>query len=121
MRLLEPVLERNGLPGAVASLVCGDIDVGKEIVGSKDVDMSKCSGPVQVRTLLTGYSVSFTGSERVGKEVGKIVQDRFGKVSRECSCSSRKLTVSRLSSSSVATMVGTCGDRYEATLITAQP
>jgi acyl-CoA reductase-like NAD-dependent aldehyde dehydrogenase len=25
--------------------------------------------------------VSFTGSEKVGKEVGKVVQDRFGKVS----------------------------------------
>jgi aldehyde dehydrogenase family 7 protein A1 len=63
-RLLQPVLERNGLPGAAASLVCGDVDVGKTIVGSDSVQM-----------------VSFTGSERVGKEVGKTVQDRFGKVS----------------------------------------
>ena len=31
---------------------------------------------------LTQVSVSFTGSERVGKEVGKVVQDRFGKASR---------------------------------------
>jgi hypothetical protein len=39
-RLLQPVLERNGLPGAVASLVCGGVDVGKEVVGSHDVDLS---------------------------------------------------------------------------------
>ncbi|ORY35667.1 Aldehyde/histidinol dehydrogenase [Naematelia encephala] len=61
-KLIQPVLERNGLPGAVASLVCGGVDVGKEVVGNPSVDL-----------------VSFTGSERVGKEVGKAVQDRFGK------------------------------------------
>ncbi|KAK4687901.1 hypothetical protein P7C73_g2201, partial [Tremellales sp. Uapishka_1] len=62
-KLIQPVLERNGLPGAVASLICGGVDVGKEIVGNEEVHL-----------------VSFTGSERVGKEVGKAVQDRFGKV-----------------------------------------
>lgn len=38
-KLVEPVLERNGLPGAAAALVCGDVDVGKEIVGSHDVPL----------------------------------------------------------------------------------
>ncbi len=38
-RLIEPVLERNGLPGAAVSLVCGGVDVGKEVVGSPSVDL----------------------------------------------------------------------------------
>ncbi|WRT70538.1 uncharacterized protein IL334_007536 [Kwoniella shivajii] len=61
-KLIQPVLERNGLPGAAAALVCGGVDVGKTVVGSTDVPL-----------------VSFTGSEAVGKEVGKVVNDRFGK------------------------------------------
>ena len=40
-KLLTPILERNGLPGAAASLVCGDVDVGKMIVGSSDVDLGE--------------------------------------------------------------------------------
>lgn len=31
--------------------------------------------------LIIVLAVSFTGSEKVGKEVGKAVNDRFGKVS----------------------------------------
>jgi len=38
-------------------------------------------------------AVSFTGSEKIGKEVGKAVQDRFGKASRT-SFPLAKLTVS---------------------------
>lgn len=40
-RIIQPVLERNGLPGAVAALVTGDVEVGKEIVGSPDIDMGR--------------------------------------------------------------------------------
>ncbi|OCF33620.1 aldehyde dehydrogenase family 7 member A1 [Kwoniella heveanensis BCC8398] len=61
-RLIQPVLERNGLPGATAALVCGGTEVGKTVVASDDIPL-----------------ISFTGSEKVGKEVGKVVQDRFGK------------------------------------------
>lgn len=61
-KLITPVLEANGLPGAAAALVCGDVDVGKTVVGSEDIPL-----------------ISFTGSEKVGKEVGKAVMDRFGK------------------------------------------
>jgi aldehyde dehydrogenase family 7 protein A1 len=32
---------RNGLPGAAAALVCGDVDVGKELVGSEDIPLGK--------------------------------------------------------------------------------
>lgn len=39
-RLLQPVLERNGVPGAAAALVCGGVDVGKAVVGSHDIPLS---------------------------------------------------------------------------------
>ncbi|KAJ7628542.1 NAD-aldehyde dehydrogenase [Roridomyces roridus] len=61
--IVSKVLERNGIPGAVAGLVTGGQDVGAAIVESRDVDL-----------------VSFTGSEHVGRIVGKTVQSRFGKV-----------------------------------------
>ncbi|RDX52593.1 NAD-aldehyde dehydrogenase [Lentinus brumalis] len=62
-KIVTSVLEKNGVPGAVAGLVTGGKVVGEAVVGSSDVDM-----------------VSFTGSEAVGREVGKVVQGRFGKV-----------------------------------------
>ncbi|KAI0337491.1 NAD-aldehyde dehydrogenase [Trametopsis cervina] len=62
-KIISSVLERNGIPGAVAGLVIGSKDVGVAVVESESVDM-----------------VSFTGSENVGRQVGKVVQSRFGKV-----------------------------------------
>ncbi|KAJ8486814.1 hypothetical protein ONZ45_g14541 [Pleurotus djamor] len=62
-KIVANVLERNGMPGAVAGLVTGGKDVGSAVVESKDVDL-----------------VSFTGSEHVGRIVGKSVASRFGKV-----------------------------------------
>lgn len=38
-KIVSKVLEKNGIPGAVAGLVCGGKDVGEAVVGSKDVDM----------------------------------------------------------------------------------
>lgn len=61
-RVLASVLERNKIPGAVASLVCGGVDVGRAI--AKDTRL-----PL----------VSFTGSTHVGREVGVTVQQRFGR------------------------------------------
>ncbi|GJE93404.1 NAD-aldehyde dehydrogenase [Phanerochaete sordida] len=62
-KIVSGVLERNGIPGAVAGLVIGGKDVGEAVVESEHVTM-----------------VSFTGSENVGRQVGKVVQSRFGKV-----------------------------------------
>jgi len=62
-KIVSGVLEKNGVPGAAAGLVTGGKDVGEALVQSRDVDM-----------------VSFTGSENVGRVVGKHVQSRFGKV-----------------------------------------
>ncbi|KAJ6612770.1 NAD-aldehyde dehydrogenase [Mycena sp. CBHHK59/15] len=61
--IISKVLEQNGVPGAVAGLVTGDKDAGAAIVESRDVEL-----------------ISFTGSERVGRLVGRTVQSRFGKV-----------------------------------------
>lgn len=38
-KLIEPILIRNGLPGAAAALVCGDIEVGKELASSEDIPL----------------------------------------------------------------------------------
>ncbi|KIM92238.1 hypothetical protein PILCRDRAFT_57516 [Piloderma croceum F 1598] len=62
-KIISRVLERNGIPGAVAGLMTGGKDVGAAVVESQNVDL-----------------VSFTGSEAVGRVVGKRVQTRFGKV-----------------------------------------
>ncbi|KAM6501095.1 NAD-aldehyde dehydrogenase [Amanita muscaria] len=61
--IISKVLEENGIPGAVASLVTGNKDCGEAIVENRDVEL-----------------VSFTGSEDVGRIVGKNVASRFGKV-----------------------------------------
>ncbi|KAF8532045.1 aldehyde dehydrogenase domain-containing protein [Gautieria morchelliformis] len=62
-KIVASVLEKNGVPGAVAALIIGGKDTGEAIVESSEVDL-----------------VSFTGSEDVGRRVGKVVQSRFGKV-----------------------------------------
>lgn len=38
-KIVSSVLERNGIPGAVAGLVTGGKDVGSAIVESRDVDL----------------------------------------------------------------------------------
>merc|ERR1711970_95283 len=60
-RLVAEVLAANGIDGAVSSLVCGGVDVGKKIAEDPRVDL-----------------VSFTGSTNVGREVACTVQQRFG-------------------------------------------
>lgn len=61
-KIISGVLERNGIPGSVASLITGGADVGEALVNDKRVPL-----------------VSFTGSTKVGKEVALKVQSRFGK------------------------------------------
>ncbi len=53
----------NSLPGALCSMVTGGADVGEAMSKSNLIDL-----------------VSFTGSTAIGRQVGKIVQERFGKV-----------------------------------------
>jgi aldehyde dehydrogenase family 7 protein A1 len=62
-RILQQVLEDNNLPGELCSLVAGGADVGEAMARSPLIDL-----------------VSFTGSTAVGRKVGTVVQERFGKV-----------------------------------------
>ncbi|KAJ1345185.1 hypothetical protein BSLG_000699 [Batrachochytrium salamandrivorans] len=62
-KILERVLEENNLPGSLCSLVTGGADVGEAMARSPQVDL-----------------LSFTGSTAIGRQVGEIVQGRFGRV-----------------------------------------
>ncbi|KAF9802782.1 hypothetical protein SFRURICE_002950 [Spodoptera frugiperda] len=61
-KIVESVLQKNNIPGAVAALCVGGKDIGEKIV--KDERMKL---------------VSFTGSTAVGQQVGVEVQRRFGR------------------------------------------
>lgn len=60
-KIIQDVLARNKLDGALSSLLCGGGDVGEALVTDKRVDL-----------------VSFTGSEARGREVSMKVAGRFG-------------------------------------------
>ncbi|OLY80531.1 Alpha-aminoadipic semialdehyde dehydrogenase [Smittium mucronatum] len=62
IKILEQVLENNNLPGSLCSLVTGGSEIGKEMADNRKIDL-----------------LSFTGSTKVGREVGLAVQNRFGK------------------------------------------
>lgn len=61
-KILAEVLEKNKLPGAVCSLVCGGADIGTNMAKDERVNL-----------------LSFTGSTPVGQKVALMVQERFGK------------------------------------------
>ncbi|KAJ1912771.1 Alpha-aminoadipic semialdehyde dehydrogenase [Tieghemiomyces parasiticus] len=61
-RILAEVLENNGLPGALCSLVAGGTEIGQTMAADPRVDL-----------------LSFTGSTQVGREVALTVQQRFGR------------------------------------------
>jgi aldehyde dehydrogenase family 7 protein A1 len=61
-KIVASVLEKNKLPGAICSLVCGGADIGNAMSSDTRVKL-----------------VSFTGSTQVGNKVGTAVQSRFGK------------------------------------------
>jgi len=61
-KILDRVLERNNLPGAICSMVTGGADIGQAMAEDENISL-----------------VSFTGSTKVGRQVGNVVQNRFGK------------------------------------------
>ncbi|XP_050345521.1 putative aldehyde dehydrogenase family 7 member A1 homolog [Nymphalis io] len=61
-KIVESVLVKNNIPGAVAALCVGGKDVGQTLVRDHRMKL-----------------VSFTGSTAVGQEVGVEVQRRFGR------------------------------------------
>jgi L-aminoadipate-semialdehyde dehydrogenase len=64
IKIMEKVLKNNGIPPALCSLaIAPGGEIGDRITKDKNVAL-----------------VSYTGSVRRGREVGKIVQERFGKL-----------------------------------------
>ncbi|XP_052283343.1 alpha-aminoadipic semialdehyde dehydrogenase-like isoform X2 [Dreissena polymorpha] len=61
-KVIQSVLEKNKLPGAICSLVCGGADIGTLIAKDERLPL-----------------VSFTGSTQIGHKVSMMVQERFGK------------------------------------------
>ncbi|GMF34672.1 unnamed protein product [Phytophthora fragariaefolia] len=62
-KIIADVLERNGHPGAIASLICGSgTEVGEAMLHDKSMEL-----------------ISFTGSTKVGRHVNEVVSSRFGK------------------------------------------
>ena len=61
-KIVAGVLERNNLPGAICSMVCGGADVGAAMANDPQLPL-----------------ISFTGSTQVGKQVALAVQSRFGR------------------------------------------
>lgn len=62
-KIVARVLERNDLPGAICTLICGGVEIGEAITEDARISL-----------------VSFTGSTAVGREVGATVQRRFGRI-----------------------------------------
>ncbi|MCQ4034889.1 L-piperidine-6-carboxylate dehydrogenase [Kaistella montana] len=60
--ILSEVLKENNLPEGISSMIVGDHEIGDQLVKDKNVAL-----------------VSFTGSTKVGRIVGKNVAERFGK------------------------------------------
>ncbi|KAI8993502.1 Aldehyde/histidinol dehydrogenase [Pilobolus umbonatus] len=61
-KLISQALKDHNLPPELCSLVTGGTDVGKAMTADK-----------------RAHIISFTGSTNIGREVGKVVQGRFGK------------------------------------------
>ncbi|CCI45303.1 unnamed protein product [Albugo candida] len=62
-KIITRVLERNGFPGAISSLICGEgLTIGEALIQDQRVEL-----------------VSFTGSTQVGRHVNQVLATRFGK------------------------------------------
>lgn len=61
-RIIAKALKEHGLPTSLCALVTGGTDVGQSMVADK-----------------RAHVLSFTGSTEVGRQVGQVVQGRFGK------------------------------------------
>lgn len=67
-KIIAGVLEKNDLPGAIFTSLCGGAEIGQAIAKDKRIQL-----------------VSFTGSSKVGMMVQQIVNQRFGKCLLELS------------------------------------
>lgn len=60
--IITEVLKENNLPEGISTMIVGDHKIGEQLVNDKNIAL-----------------VSFTGSTKVGRIVGKNVAERFGK------------------------------------------
>jgi len=61
-KVVQGVLEANGIPGAICALCCGGSDIGEMMARDTRLPL-----------------LSFTGSTQIGHQVGLLVQERFGR------------------------------------------
>ena len=78
-KIIADILERNGIPGAASTLVTGGKDLGEAIVNDADIPLGEVFMVPVFLICTISFLVSFTGSEAVGRLVGRAVQSRFGK------------------------------------------
>ena len=102
-RIMAKVFERNNLPPAICSLVCGGADIGNLIAEDERLPM-----------------VSFTGSTNVGRQVAQKVQGRFGKLLLELGGNNALIVMDDADMdmavrSALFGSVGTCGQRCTTT------
>nr|XP_061790868.1 alpha-aminoadipic semialdehyde dehydrogenase-like isoform X2 [Nerophis lumbriciformis] len=102
-KIVAEVLEQNNLPGAICSMTCGGADIGTAMAKDERVDL-----------------LSFTGSTHVGKMVGTMVQERFGRKLLELGGNNAIIVfedadLSLVVPSAVFASVGTAGQRCTTT------
>ncbi|THG95387.1 hypothetical protein EW026_g6258 [Hermanssonia centrifuga] len=70
-KIVSAVLEKNGIPGAVAGLVIGGKEVGEAVVESSDVDMAPKTllGPLHTRAAVGIYSKAVDRLRNTGAEI----------------------------------------------------
>merc|ERR1711970_114501 len=102
-KIVQSVLEKNGLPGAISTLCCGGADIGSAIAKDERIPL-----------------VSFTGSTPVGNKVAMMVTERFGKHLLELGGNNAILVdhdadVDMVVRASVFACIGTAGQRCTTT------
>lgn len=102
-KIVADVLQRNNLPGAIASLCSGRADIGKAMASDPRIKL-----------------LSFTGSCEIGNQVGVEVQKRFGKVLLELGGNNALIVdedadLNMAVQASVFACVGTAGQRCTST------
>jgi len=98
-KLISEVLEKNNLPGAIFTSLCGGAEIGQAIAKDTRIPL-----------------VSFTGSSKVGQTVQQTVSQRFGKCLLELSGNNAIIVMDdadvQLASRSILfAAVGTAGQR----------
>ena len=79
------MLEKNGLPGAISSMICGGSDVGARMAEDERVKLMSFTGSCQVNNSIIIIRVEFQIGLilflkfKIGQKVKEVVQKRFGR------------------------------------------